>query len=143
MKLDSFRTFIESYLQNNCWCLAIICNNKGIITQTNEHAQALYSEIIGKQFVELLLIPPNKIDLEALSKNPNKKVRYNLNLQRDLPLTYYFCFSQVEDQFLILADEDFNESEVLRKSVLTLNADLNNMTREMRKKNSELQKTKF
>ena len=64
----------------------------------------------------------------------------NVKTSTGLPQTFYIQFIELGDNILALGKFDHNELEVMRKNLVELNSELSNLTRELHKKNAELER---
>jgi signal transduction histidine kinase len=91
-------------------------------------------------FSSLIIDFNNAFNIDSLLLKPDKAHLINLNIKQGLPRTYYFHFSMIDGKILAIGQQDPEEGEKLRTSLLDLNNELNNLTRQLNKKNAALEK---
>ncbi len=94
----------------------------------------------GKPISKYIVDFSETLSLDELLKEPDKPKLLNLNTPSGLPETYYFQFSQIDEDILVLGKIDIEEVELLRKQLISANTELTNLTRELQKANAELKK---
>lgn len=114
---------------------------EGLIIDANVHAQTQTGRtLIGDRFQEVIVDFSNTFDLKALAQKGSKECLININTASRLPQSYYFTFRQVSDHILAFGRLDVQELDNMRVDILALNNELNNLTRELHKKNAQLKR---
>ena len=120
--------------------LFLVLNRDGRIQQANTYAKKeLGDHIEGRAFKEILLDFHHTFDLSQIKKTANVSHLLNIKRKSGLPETYLFRFEHFDGSIYAFGELDHDELESTRKQILLLNADLNNLTRELHKKNAELE----
>lgn len=142
MKLNSEQTeLLATYMVNEGQPLVIVTDEKGKIESINKHLSDLLGEdIVGKSFCDIILDFNDSFSFEECLVEKSKKKLLNLSIHDDYPRSYYFRFITSGNKTIIIGEIDAKELEILKEQLLTVNRDLSNMTRELHKNNSKLQK---
>jgi signal transduction histidine kinase len=133
------RTLID-FIINDANLLVIIFNNNGRIIKTNNY----FGELTGKsgcdyKINDVLIDFKNTITNEIYKRQDNP-ILINVSTKTGIPQTYYFRIYPIDNLFLAIGELSNIEIEELRLSLIQLNNDLSNLSRELHKKNAELEK---
>ena len=79
-------------------------------------------------------------DLKQLAGEPLQENLISIRTFDGLPQSIYFSFMQVDEYVLVFGRLDIEELEKMRREVLALNRDLNNITRLLHQKNAQLER---
>lgn len=96
--------------------------------------------LIGEHFRDVIVDFSGGFDLTAAVADDSVERLLNVNSISRLPQSYYFTFRKVKDHVLAFGRLDAEEIENMRTEILSLNRDLNNLTRELHKKNAQLKR---
>lgn len=141
MFLTSPNEIVYQYVKEGAPVLFLLVNNEEEIIDANYYAfKIIGQDILDKKFSEIFIDFKEKLDLEKLSADSSKSFMLNVNTTTGLPQTFFFNFYKGVEETLILGKLDITEQEKLRKEILTLNSELNNLTRELQKSNIELKR---
>lgn len=131
------------YLFKQASLIMMVLDQQGQVVQVNQHTRNL----LGAEFFDTprtlneVLVDFGKLpSLEELMREGENPRMLNINTAEGLPHTYYFTFYKSENQLICLGQVDHHELEMLRRSLLESNNQANNLTRELYKKNTELNK---
>lgn len=94
---------------------------------------------IGNLLQEILLPFAGKMDLESLRKDEGKCHLMHVVTNGELPETFKVQFVPIGKDTLVFGSLDPEETRRLQKELITLNNRLNVLTRELQKKNRELE----
>lgn len=120
--------------------LFLTMNKQSIIRSANTYArQQLGEEIIGKRFEAIILDFYNTFDPSLLNHASDKIYPLNVKRKTGLPQTFQFRFRSSDHHIFALGELDTEELETVRNKVLTLNEELNNISRELHKTNARLE----
>ncbi len=120
--------------------LFLVLDRDGIIQSANSYAkQELGKQITGTSFETVLLDFHNTFDLLSIEENTELVRPLNLKRNNGLPQTYQFRFKFAGPVIYAVGELDNEDLEIVRKEMLSLNEDLNNLTRELHKKNGQLE----
>jgi signal transduction histidine kinase len=111
------------------------------ISRANQFVLKLYGKpLVGTNFRDFILDFTGMVDPDAFLQETDRKHLLNITTSSGLPQTFYFTFRKTDDKILIFGESNSLEIDELKKSLITLNNDLNNLTRELQKKNVLLNK---
>jgi len=129
------------FLRENASIILMIIDKTGVIKESNTFTEQVLGENPeGKQFSKYIVDFSESLTVDQLLKEPGKQKLLNLNTPSTLPETYYFQFSEIDGDILVLGKIDIEEVEILRKQFISANTELTNLTRELQKANAELNK---
>lgn len=120
--------------------LFLICSPDGTIKYANPYA----CKIVGKDLVQTRLCDIfvdfcSEQSLRKLLHGQDKRHLLNVVTKEGLPQSFYFTCYPSDDDVIVIAERDGEDIERLRKELVILNNELNNKTRELIKKNMQLQ----
>ena len=134
-------TEIFAYVMNQSALVVVVMNRQGIIERTNTYtAQLAGFEPVGKPFSDLIIDFQGTFEIDNVKKNGTDHHLLNITGKTGLPQTYFFHFRAVGNKVLAIGQQDTDEMEAMRRSMLAINSDLANMTRLLHKKNAQLEK---
>jgi len=124
--------------------LVFVLNQDGTIIKANEFAkQQIGNGIENKPFDSIILDFYKTFELPDLTDSDNSDLdqTYSLNIKRTtgLPQTFQFRFDYDGTNMYAIGELDYDELESVRMEILSLNEELNNLTRELHKKNAQLE----
>lgn len=142
MKLTSDQVIsIVNYFTDSGQPLIFTTDPKGKIRSANTFAISLLGSFIDdKYFSDIIIDFQNSFSFEDYLTTAKEKTLLNLMVPDSSPRSYLFSFLPIADQVVIIGETDGLELESLQKQLLSANKDLSNMTRELHKKNNDLQK---
>lgn len=126
------------YLAENSADLFFILNADGRISWANGGCERSFGRTIVGEGARPLL--GGSAAVEELLATPEGETRERLITIGipENPLSYFFTCTGLQDGFLIFGRIDVEELESARKKMFQLNQELNNLSRELHKKNAEL-----
>jgi len=111
----------------------------GVILEANAHATALAGRpLAGEQFQNLIVNFTGELDISAFSEASGPERLFHIHTRSGLPQSFYFSFKPVSDYILVFGRLDTQEIEAMRKEVVSLNQELNNLMRQLHQKNAQL-----
>jgi signal transduction histidine kinase len=126
-------------LESSMICLII--GKDGTILKANSCADSLSGhKLEGHPLNDFFVDFGRALDLTVFLNGSRDKILVNISTSSELPETYYFRFFDLGNSILALGEANRQEIGFLRKNMLELNQELNNLTRELLKKNVELKK---
>jgi len=129
------------FINNESHIIFFIFNNEGKIIKSNRYFKQLTGKNEDNLLLNDILIDFNhEISKKIFSKHQEKPILINVNTVKGIPQTFYFKIHLFENYYLALGEINNIEIEELRLSLVQLNNDLSNLSRELYKKNSELEK---
>jgi signal transduction histidine kinase len=130
---------MSTYVQETAPVLALRLDAAGRVAAANAEARRVLRDGgLGRPFAELLVDFTRPANLPALVRVGGALHRLTLETAAGEPETLDFRFFPVPDGTLAVASPDFREQQALRGQVLGLNAELNNLTRQLHQANAEL-----
>mgnify|MGYP006283320355 CR=1 FL=1 len=128
-----------SYFYTRATNLLFVLTEEGKILEANTYAYNLTGQdLIGQNFADVIIDFGSRFDLAALACDQSKEYLISVANDSGLPQSFYFTFKPVSEFILAFGRLDAEELDSMRKEVLALNQDLNNLTRELHKKNAQL-----
>jgi len=119
--------------------LLFILSREGRIVNANRYAKDLTSRpLAGEQFRDVIVDFAGTFDLNDVVGDSSAECLINIGQASGLPQSFYFTFRSSGENILAFGRLDAEELETMRKEVLSLNQDLNNLMRELHKKNAQL-----
>ncbi len=127
------------YVKDYSQFLFFVLANDGQILDANKFAEAMTGCRPGqKKFQDLIVDFHDSFHLESLKNDPSKNHLLNMKMDSGLPQSFYFHFEPMGSTVLAFGRLDAEGLETMRKEMLGLNQELNNMTRLLHKKNAQL-----
>ena len=132
---------IHEYLDRSAPLFFLILSPDGLISECNHFSKALTGrDLSGTDIQDLILDFSGTFDLQKLTIDPLQEHLMSIRTADGLPQSVYFSFMQVDEYVLIFGRLDIEELEKMRREVLALNRDLNNITRLLHQKNAQLKR---
>ncbi len=133
--------YLIDYVMQESSMICLIIGKDGAILKANSCADSLSGKKLeGCPLNDFFVDFGVALDLPGFINAPREKILVNISTSSKLPETYYFRFFDLGNSILALGEANSHEIGLLRKNMLELNQDLNNLTRELQKKNVELKK---
>lgn len=131
---------IYSYVIEKAPDLYFLLSPEGDILKANTCAQKITGrQLVGEKINDVIVdFTGTFILADQVAGDPVERI-LNVRNASGLPQSYYFSFKPIDDKILALGRLDAEELENMRTEILSLNQELNNLTRELKKKNSLLQ----
>jgi signal transduction histidine kinase len=139
MMQDTREQAAYGYVTRQSQDLFFVLSEDSRILEANESARSLTgcreNSII---FSDLVVDFAGTFNLTDLIQAPGGPHLLNIKTAAGLPQSYDFYFQQVQNRILAFGRLDAREMEQLQKQLLSLNQELNNLTRRLHKQNAEL-----
>jgi len=137
---EMFADIVVNHFYKNGEIVIIHIGTDMKIKAANSYAFKMLGEHIAGEnikdcFVEFQEIP----DLEDIGKE-GKECFINYNFDNNFPQTLKTTFYKTDTGLLLIGEANGREMEILRKELISMNNQLNNTTRELYRKNSELER---
>lgn len=130
-----------SYVMDEAALIVVRMDIDGTIHEANKYTETLVGVALsGKPFTDMILDFQKTFVLQTMLDRGNDPQLLNVVNQSGLPQTYYFHFYAYTDEVLAIGQQDVQELENLRYSLVQLNNELNNTTRQLQKKKVQLEK---
>ncbi|MGD2088869.1 MAG: hypothetical protein PVH61_22000 [Candidatus Aminicenantes bacterium] len=139
MRDNSLESVISEYFYQEASIFFLLFDKNGEILKSNRYTQEISgTDICGKRITEVFLNLSPSMDPVDFVTEPGRVRLLNVNTFTGLPQTFYFRFFPLGNQIAALGKYDIKEMESLRKKLIAMNHDLNNLTRQLQKVNAEL-----
>ncbi|MCG8549759.1 MAG: HAMP domain-containing histidine kinase [Desulfobacterales bacterium] len=116
---------------------------EGKILSANEYATRFIGRpLTGVRFNDVIVDFSSAFDLLTAVKGPPEEQMITVCDGSGTPETFYFTFKQIKDKVLAFGRMDADELDTMRKEVLDLNREQNNLVRELHKTNARLTQKK-
>ncbi len=130
---------VFDYTKTQAQILFFVLALDGKITDANRFAISMTGCRPGRShFSDLVVDFTGAFHLGNLTTDCSKTRLLNIQLSSGLPQSFYFNFTKTENEILGFGRLDTREIEEMQKQVLALNQELNNLTRQLHKKNAQL-----
>ena len=127
------------YIHGDSSIVCLTFDKKGIILDSNSFADTLSGKsLIGHPLTDFFIDFGGSGASNGNSFDLSQTLLINLVTSSGMPETFYFRFYDEGDRTLALGEANSREIAMLRSNLLELNKELNNLTRDLHKKNAEL-----
>jgi signal transduction histidine kinase len=141
MVLKKVNEQLINYMWNDSSIICLIIDKDGIIQQANVFAETLTGKKLKNMLINEVFINFNRpLNINEYLIIPGKKIIINIDTASKLPSSYYFNFYDLGTSIMAIGEANNMEMESMGKAIIELNNELNNLTRELHKKNAELSK---
>jgi signal transduction histidine kinase len=128
-----------NYIHEKASVLCFILAADGHILEANHYAKTITgTHLINVKIEELIINFGGRFSLSDLVQDSTREHLLNIKTGTGLPQSYFFNFIPYEGKILVLGRLDAEELEKMRKEILILNYELNNLTRRLHKNNAQL-----
>ncbi|MFO7911040.1 MAG: HAMP domain-containing sensor histidine kinase [Desulfotignum sp.] len=130
---------VFDYTKTQAQILFFVLALDGKIIDANRFAISLTGCRPGRShFSDLVVDFAGAFRQENLTADCSKTRLLNIQLASGLPQSFYFNFAKTENEIMAFGRLDTRGIEEMQKQVLALNRELNNLTRQLHKKNAQL-----
>lgn len=137
--MKNLKTRLLDYLDTHSSIIKLTVSADGIIRHANAFAEKLAGRdlILShiRDFFSEINASPN---LDKLLNKEVESLLLNVNTFTKLPQTYYFTTFKTDQGMVLVGEINMTEMEEIHKTIVTLNNDLSNLTRQLQKKNFQL-----
>jgi len=127
------------YMKHKAALIFLVLNKNQHIIEANNYAiELIGNDILNKSINEIALDFSKSIDFKLIVNDESKRHLLNIITEKGLPQTYYFTFMHTDSETIAIGETNSSEIEDLRMSLVSMNNELSNLTRELHKKNAEL-----
>ena len=124
--------------------IVAVMDDKGIIKQANRRAEQFAgSSLAGKPFDTLVIDFKKSFSLDDALRADKEQYLLHIVNKEGLPNTYYFTFQRTSDGIVAIGQQDPDEIDHMRRNLLDMNNELNDLTRRLQKKNARLEELAF
>jgi signal transduction histidine kinase len=138
----SDRAVIETVLNYICEfapLVFLVLDPEGRVRDANGYAEGIIgSDPRGEMFEDLVLDFTESLRLSDFLDDPDRERMLDIPVPDDHPQTFRFRFYPREDHVLVFGRRDPEEEDRIRREILSLNAEMANLTRDLHRKNAEL-----
>ena len=139
-KRPEIQEFLFSFIMTEAAFLLLIVDGSGKIIQANRAAETLIgTELEGLSFEKILVDFQGNLKPEEILIPRDTPLLLNVMNKEGLPLTYYFRFKPFGESVIAIGQQDAGEIDEMRRNLISLNSELNNVTRDLHKKNAQLE----
>ena len=140
MSADLKEPLIE-YLSHHSSIIFLIIDKDGTIIQSNTFSDHLTGkQLTGMHYSEIFIKFGQVFSISDYLNPSKEKTLVNVNTISTLPESYYFNFYDLGSAVLALGESKSQDIDLLRKSLLELNREQSNLSRDLQKKNAEMKK---
>lgn len=133
--------YLAEYMDQHASIIQLVLNEDGLIKQANSFASKIAGKELTATHINDFFTGFNAgLDMQALMEGSLRKFMLNINTAANIPESLYFTSFRKGNEILLIGEFDHGEVEKLRSSMLGLNNELNNLARELHKKNAQLEK---
>lgn len=137
--MESVEKSLIDYLNHQSAMVMLRVDDKGVIVHANTYACKLAGmELKGQPSASFFTDFNTGFEPEEILKKNISQRLLNVNSYHGLPETLYFTSYRTQEGFLLIGEANHIEIQELKKTMITLNNELNNLTRELQKKNIQL-----
>lgn len=132
---------ISDYMEKTAPVLFFLLSEQGHILDANQFAKKLTAASLRTaRFDDLVLDFSGRFELASVTGDDGKEHLLSIDTASGMPQSFYFSFVPTDDRILVFGRLDTDEIEVMRREVLSLNQELNNLTRVLHQKNAQLER---
>ena len=130
---------LVGYLDNHSSIIKLTADADGMITHANVFAERLAGRQLKSSHISTFFTDFNaNLDVKKIVTDEIENSLINVNTYQNLPETFYFTSFKIPGGMVLIGELNSAESEEIRKIMISLNNELNNLTRELQKKNVQL-----
>lgn len=139
MNIQQHLEFFYTYIREHASIVYLLVSNEGRIIETNRFADELLGDDLTDKLLKDVIVDFHQsFDLDHLKSDPRRVHLLNVHTRSGLPQTLHFQFLDQGDAIIVFGNIDVGELEDMRRQLLSFNNELNNLTRELNKKNVQL-----
>lgn len=128
-----------AYFQGRATNLLFVLTKEGKILEANDYACSLTGQdLVDRNILDIVVDFTGQFSLELLVSDQSQEHLFSVTSAIGLPQSFHFTFKPVSEYVLAFGRLDAEELDSMRREMLALNQDLNNLTRELHKKNTQL-----
>ncbi len=137
--MNEFQQQLNDYFDNESSFIKLSVDQNGMITKANKYASQITGRYLDHTHLDQFFTEFNAtFDINQMLGEGVKKKLLNINTLHHLPQTFYFTSFKQPDGIVLIGEMNSIEVEELRSTMISLNNELNNLTRELQKKNIQL-----
>ncbi len=137
--MNNIKTQLLNYLDTHSSIIKLTVNSEGTITHANAFAIKLAGRDLTSSHIRDFFTEINaNLDTDKLLNQEVQNMLLNVNTFTKLPQTFYFTSFNTPEGMVLVGEINMAEMETIHKTIVTLNNDLSNLTRQLQKKNVQL-----
>lgn len=137
--MSEINTRLINYLDDHSSMIKLTLDGNGEIIKANAFAERLAGRPLRATHIKDFFTDFNaRLDIEKLLQDEITNALLNVNTFRNLPETFYFTSFKIPEGMVLIGELNNAEAEEMRNTMINLNNELNNLTRELQKKNVQL-----
>ncbi len=137
--MSHINTRLVNYLDEHASIIKLTIAGTGLIIKANAFAERLAGRVLAETHIKDFFTDFNAgLDIEKLPEDEIKNALLNVNSFRNLPETFYFTSFKTPEGMVLIGELNNTEIEEMRNTMISLNNELNNLTRDLQKKNVQL-----
>lgn len=138
--MTASKNYLAEYISQHASIIHLVLTEEGLIKQANNFASKIAGKELAATHISDFFTGFNAgLDMQALMEGSLRKSMLNINTAANIPESLYFTSFRKGNEILLIGEFDHGEVEKLRSSMLGLNNELNNLARELHKKNAQLE----
>lgn len=137
--MNDLTPYLIDYLQNHASMVILHVDKKGVITQSNQYARELSGQDLQGRILDDFFTDFNTgFDFNEIIHQEVSKRLLNVNTTQGIPETLYFSSFKTDEGCVLIGEANNLEIQDMKMTMVTLNNELNNLARELQKKNIQL-----
>ncbi len=137
--MSEIDTRLVNYLDDHSSMIKLTVAGNGEILKANAFAERLSGCSLSTTHIKDFFTDFNaSLDIEKLLQDEITNAILNVNTFRNIPETFYFTSFKTDEGMVLIGELNSAETEEMRNTMISLNNELNNLTRELNKKNVQL-----
>jgi len=132
---------LYDYMYHEDAILFFILDQDGYVLDNNQYAKKMVGSnllALKKHLYDILVNVDNLPPFSKLIKDLNAPKLLNIKKYNNTPQTYYFRFYKEGNQIFAFGQADHIEIETMRDNIIKANQEINNLARDLHKKNAQL-----
>ena len=132
---------VYEYFIQKAPVLFLVLSMEGDIIEANQYAYTITgNHLIENNIKDLLVDFDGSFNLSNVINDSTKEHLLNISTSSGLPQTCFFSFKRCTNQILAFGRLDVEEIANIQKEVFCLNQELNNLMRQIHRKNAQLKR---
>jgi signal transduction histidine kinase len=130
-----------NYIRETAPIIFLVLDGQARVCDANRYAEHILGrDPRGEEFGDLVLDFAESFRFTDILDDPDRERMLDIPVPDDHPQTFYFRFCPREDRVLVFGRRNPEEEDNIRREILSLNAELANLTREVHRQNAELER---
>ena len=139
MTSNKTNNYLNHFLWNDSSLYCLLTDRNGIVKKASVNAEALFGDsLINKSVNDIFIYFDGNFDISNFVTDPGKKHILNISTKDNLPESFYFNFYEIDGNILAIGELNTGEIQLMKRTLIETNNELNNVTRQLHKKNEEL-----